>query len=77
MYRYNTLLCKLVLQLFGHFTPNVMTSKFARPHMCACLECLLTRLTSGKGDRATELTPVAHSCVAVNADLIGAVRPEA
>lgn len=45
--------------------------------MCVCIECLLTRLTSGEGDRATELTPVAHSCVTVNADLIGAVRPEA
>lgn len=36
-----------------------------------------TRLISGEGDRAAELTPVTHSCVTVNANLIGAVRPEA
>lgn len=77
MHLYNALLCKLDLQLFGRFAPNAMTSKLARPRTCACIECLLTRLTSGEGDRATELTPVAHSCVTVNADLIGAVRPEA
>lgn len=66
--------CKLFLKpnllQFATFRQGVATP------LCVC-GVHFTRLVSGEGDRPAELTPMTHSGVTVNADLVGAVRPEA
>lgn len=74
MAQYNTALCGNCFgaDLILHFA--TFRQRNANP-LCV-YSVYFTRLISGEGDRAAELTPMAHSCVTVNADLIGTVRPE-